>query len=97
MSSSQEVWDVSLHGGRSHDEHRIQGLNFNFGHDSGEWEKQKQLCYSKLGSHVKANGEVLSPAAFADGAPATYDYQGRILVEVTSEYDNVPTGTVRKL
>ena len=32
--------------------------------DSGEWEKQKN--YATVGSHVKANGEVLSPATFAE-------------------------------
>ena len=60
--------------------------------DSGEWEKQKN--YATVGSHVEANGEVLSPATFADGTPATWN----IKVESTcggykKEYDNVPTGT----
>ena len=60
--------------------------------DSGEWEKQKN--YATVGSHVKANGEVLSPATFTDGTPATWT----IKVESTcgsykKEYDNVPTGT----
>ena len=50
-------------------------LNFTLD-GSGEWEKQNN--YATVGSHVKANGEVLSPATFADGTPATWTYQGRI-------------------
>ena len=60
--------------------------------DSGEWVKQKN--YATVGSHVEASGEVLSPATFADGTPATWN----IKVESTcggykKEYDDVSTGT----
>jgi len=60
--------------------------------DSGEWVKQKN--YATVGSHVEASGEVLSPATFADGTPATWT----VKVESTcggykKEYDNVATGT----
>jgi len=68
-----------------------ESMNFTLD-DSGEWVKQKN--YATVGSHVEANGEVLSPATFADGTPATWT----VKVESTcggykKEYDNVPTGT----